>query len=399
VHKLEQYLKLAELFQNDQHLYNARYYLSKALCMLGDEERALPLARESALMWRGKPFAHGITVYAVRWASWMMRRHGEARQALELIDQALAEHRGVDFAQFILIDRARTQAALGDWDQAERDLAAFFQQTAPLHLEYQAHAAACLLLGFLHERRGDHAKAVQAWRDGTYPAWLTRFPEEQRRHFPEVPPRVGLLFQSVLGSLSGTTTDAEAMALWEELLAEVGNRSAFTLQVANTLKFTPAILQNMWRNEHGRQLAEGLAYLRLPPRDYYRGPAALAVTEKFRQDVFLGKPSPEQDDLIWNMTRLAMDSYYAGKVSQPQMLGLVLSWKGTTGILGWSGVAPSLDPALRGPVAYVLGMRYLRLNRPQDAAAFFRTATSDAPPTTPLHRLAQAELARLPKTQ
>jgi hypothetical protein len=55
-----------------------------------------------------------------------------------------------------------------------------------------------------------------------------------------------------------------------------------------------------------------------------------------------------------------------------------------------------LDRSRRGPLAYVLGHRYLRIFKKQGAAvSFFRTALADAPPGSPLKRLAQAELNRL----
>jgi hypothetical protein len=74
-----------------------------------------------------------------------------------------------------------------------------------------------------------------------------------------------------------------------------------------------------------------------------------------------------------------------------------LAWKGITNVLGWAGVAPTLPPDLRGALAYVLGHRYLRLGRPEDAAGLFRTAVADAPAGSPLRKLAEAELQRLAK--
>lgn len=88
-------------------------------------------------------------------------------------------------------------------------------------------------------------------------------------------------------------------------------------------------------------------------------------------------------------------SWAAGTLNDAQVLQVALTWKGTTNFLGWAGVKGSLEPALRGPLAYVAGHRYLRLNRPTDAVTFFRTARQDSSPGSALHRLAQAELERL----
>jgi hypothetical protein len=75
---------------------------------------------------------------------------------------------------------------------------------------------------------------------------------------------------------------------------------------------------------------------------------------------------------------------------------LLAAWKGVTNFLGWGGVAPQLDGSLRGPAAYVLGVRYLRVkNMPEKAEAMFRAALADAASETTLRRLAQAQLDRL----
>jgi hypothetical protein len=70
-----------------------------------------------------------------------------------------------------------------------------------------------------------------------------------------------------------------------------------------------------------------------------------------------------------------------------------MSWKGVTNALGWAGVAPSLEPHLRGPFAYVLGHRFRRLGQPEQARQMFLTAVADAPPDSTLARLAERALA------
>ena len=88
-------------------------------------------------------------------------------------------------------------------------------------------------------------------------------------------------------------------------------------------------------------------------------------------------------------------AFAAGKLGTVQVLALELTWKGTSGPLGWGGLAPTLSPELRGPLAYVAGHRYRRLNLPADAANFFRAALLDAKPGSTLRRLIQTELDRM----
>ncbi len=61
---------------------------------------------------------------------------------------------------------------------------------------------------------------------------------------------------------------------------------------------------------------------------------------------------------------------------------------GDGGLSGLGGLAPTLPPRIRGPLAYILGHRYLGMGK-QD------TAAADGPPDSPLRRLAQTQTDRL----
>jgi hypothetical protein len=118
--------------------------------------------------------------------------------------------------------------------------------------------------------------------------------------------------------------------------------------------------------------------------------------EKIRQDTLGGKTTPEQDEVIWQAVRTVLDRFYQGKLTQAQLFQLALTWgKGTVNSFGWAGVAPKLEPALRGPLAYIFGYRYVKLGRRDDALMFFRTALQDAPANSALQRLARQEIDRL----
>ena len=167
--------------------------------------------------------------------------------------------------------------------------------------------------------------------------------------------------------------------------------------MAATLRIPPDVFRDMWRTPRGKDLARKMAYLDLPLGDYYRQPFYLTAVEKFRKELFIQPVTPEQHDLLWNLFPAFGEAFFQGKITKGQFLQLGLAWKGTSGIFGWGGVAPKLDPALPGPFAYLLGHRSLRTNREADALMYFQTALKDAPPNSPLHRLADAEIARLQK--
>ena len=77
---------------------------------------------------------------------------------------------------------------------------------------------------------------------------------------------------------------------------------------------------------------------------------------------------------------------------------LRISQRESSGPLGWGAVASALPPEQRGPVAYVLGVRYLqRKDKAADAKAMFQTAIKDSPADSALKKLAQTELDRLNK--
>jgi hypothetical protein len=78
---------------------------------------------------------------------------------------------------------------------------------------------------------------------------------------------------------------------------------------------------------------------------------------------------------------------------------LFATWKGHVNLFGWQGVAPSLAPEVRGPAAYLFGLRMLVLKEPQKAAELLQTALNNAPLDSPLHQLAAAALASLEKAE
>jgi hypothetical protein len=110
--------------------------------------------------------------------------------------------------------------------------------------------------------------------------------------------------------------------------------------------------------------------------------------------------SAEQEEILWTAADKVYLASMDDKLKTPQLISLLLTWKGTTNFLGWGGLAPTLDPSLRGPLAYVLGHRYLlRLRKSAEALTFFQTAVRDAPPNSALGRLAQIEVDRLKKAK
>jgi hypothetical protein len=115
-----------------------------------------------------------------------------------------------------------------------------------------------------------------------------------------------------------------------------------------------------------------------------------------RQGAFPEGTNSEQDALLWSLIGSTFGAYYQGTFTQANGFQFFMAWKGTTNLLGWQGLSLALSPPARGPFAYVLGSRFQHVHKkPDQAASFYRTARTDAPPGSPLEKLAQEALERV----
>jgi len=108
-----------------------------------------------------------------------------------------------------------------------------------------------------------------------------------------------------------------------------------------------------------------------------------------------GELSAPEDALLWKLFNDISRAQRSGELAHEQVVKLLTAWAGSTGTFGWAGLPPKLTPEVRGPLACVMGRRYLRLKKPADAALYFRTAQKEAPRDSDLWRLAEKELGRL----
>ncbi len=361
-----------------------------------DPERALQVARQSLAEFRGlwaeQP---GLPLTFFTEYCWLLKLRGEAAAARRELDDHLYEASAVyrktldvPTRVLLLVERARLDAALNEWDGAEKDLAlALRLNEAPAGRVYPAHAHAHLMLGFLHERRGNPAAARTAWRQGRHEAF-SRTPGNVWAQDPD-----GRLANLVLGGLLGELTDAEVGSA--TVLASFSLSRAGLGSLVQLIPLPPAALRDMWRSPRGRDYARKIAFKSISFRDYKRAPLFLLAYEIARAGAFAAELSPEQDTLLWKLAEDVYELFIQGKLGKTQLVQLGLAWHGSAGGLGWGAVARVLPPAQRGPLAHVLGHRYLRLKRPKDAETFFGTALADASANPPLKKLAQAELDRL----
>jgi hypothetical protein len=153
----------------------------------------------------------------------------------------------------------------------------------------------------------------------------------------------------------------------------------------------------MWRTERGKEIAWKYAFHDLSYAEYFRLPMFLLFTETLRQKTLSAPATGDQEQLFWDLVVSSFEAYAGRKqgLDDRSLVALAFTFKGDTTFL-WKGAAAKLDPSLRGPIAYVMGMRYLKRNKRDEARDFFAAAVKDAKPDSRLHRLAKAELQRLP---
>jgi hypothetical protein len=204
----------------------------------------------------------------------------------------------------------------------------------------------------------------------------------------------GMLDHWMMSSLADSLSDDDANRIWQGLLARASSDPLMT-QLSSALQISPAVMRGVWTSPRGREFARRMAFLDIEPVDYLRTPSILVLYEKLRRDLFAGQPTTEEDDAIWLVVTRLAQMHFDGKLNKSQVLQLALTWKGTTGVLGWAGVAPTLPPEIRSSVAYVMGMRYLKLSKPDDARRMFDTAREGSQDGAAVHSLAEQELKRL----
>jgi WD40 repeat protein/tetratricopeptide (TPR) repeat protein/tRNA A-37 threonylcarbamoyl transferase component Bud32 len=348
--------------------------------IMGDVRSALAVAADLAR------HTHSPTIQ--RHYLRLLRLNGEPQVALAELERIEQRHAAdnTPLDRLIYIERARICAALERWAECDEAIEAFNEKhrenpnVAPHLITYSA-----LMKGFLLEREGAHGAAEAVWREG----FEAMRPELTRLAHPGTE----TLYALILGSLSGELTEEEARQFFTGIMSRGGD-NAFMRQVQGLVDphLLGAALTNMWRTPLGRRCAEDFAFERYTLRDRMKVPSVLAGVEFFNQATCSGDMTETQLQVVFDAAAIGFDQLiFEGKFSIAQFAQLALSWKGTANFLGWAGVAPTLDPRVRGGVAYVLAHRYVQLGNVPQAIRFLETAQQDAPAGSSLAELAELD--------
>jgi hypothetical protein len=193
-------------------------------------------------------------------------------------------------------------------------------------------------------------------------------------------------------ALTDRLAKADVDALLSQMLSYLAGEQSLAL-LKDIISLSPARLAQAWQSTRGRQIAR---HRDVPWADFIRLPSVLFVSTMFEHAALPPEATEDQRTVVWQLMDDVYTAYFiTGQISGRQAIPLLTTWKGITNVFGWGGLAPNLEPKLRGPTAYLMGFRFERLNNRPAAIEFFRTALADAPPGSLLARLAQAELDRL----
>ena len=329
----------------------------------------------------GAPLTPTDEALAVDLYAWALGLLKKDQVALEEVDRRIGAGREAN--PLLLICRARIAARQGRWAAARDDIDEFFRRRGDLAVGGTSEA--CLIRGFIREGLGDVEGARASWREGYRAASGTA--------------HMSTLAVSIMASLSGELTDEDAKIMYKTVLGRLPSNAAnIAINTAKNLKFpfddVISALRTMWVRPRGREYARKIALKDCSFSEWMGIQVPLSIAEMCRYGAFRGEPAPEDDELLWQMAQHDFHDYLDHKLDEATLFHVVYVWIGHPR-LSWPLAAHGMPKETRGLSAYVIGHRYLKLDRPEDARDFFRTARENSDPGTLLNRRAQAALGRL----
>jgi tetratricopeptide (TPR) repeat protein len=409
IERIELELDLGELLNvPESNQIFGRIHLIRRLRTRGEHNRAQGLARAYLEADKARGDLN-VEAWIVRELGWMARtdispgaaREAAVREVIGQIEVRLAGPEGAigpsvpAFNEHgklkLFVERARCRIALGEFDQAAAELDALIAQAAadtPLDAAFREFSDACLLRGWLHERAGQAELAKAAYARAEYPGDYN-----DPNLFGALAGGIGAMNTTIAGALSGNMTDQEADALAHRLIelyvpsyVPVG----LVLGEAAKLGVRTTLIRDVWTTPQGREAASHLMLQDVSYGEYLRIPPVLAATHVVLTTA-LDKPTPAQDKLIRESLDLGFRAMIEGrlKLGMEHALLAAFTWRGTN---QWPQVAPLLDDDLRGRAAYIVGLRFKRLGRGEEAKKLFEEAVSLAGGNKELAELAKAEL-------
>jgi len=376
--KAERAYDLNALLGYGSHGYQeAAYQFAQHAAFLGRHDSALQTLRE-------KQFSSSWYLSDVLYLR-LLRESGQPLLALEeaeKLEKSRPSAHPVDRSR-IVMQRAHCLHALGRTDEARELVSSVIPAFRESTLVYGQHVA---ILGpplmahaYLQADAGNEEVALSAW-------------QECASH-----PPIGVMRSYYIGrAMSGTINDADA-----ELFLETGSSTDSTGLGKVVLSYVPRekllrVIKEMWVSPRGKAFARKIALEQVSFREEALSLPTIGAYQFVVQELSSEEPDPEQDDAFWAFAEQTVQLLaIEGTLRSAQLLPLAVTWKGNPGFLGWKTVEATLPVEYRGHVAYIFGLRYLKLQKAEEARKFFQTTLRDAAPDSLFSRLAARELATL----
>jgi eukaryotic-like serine/threonine-protein kinase len=403
-------LQVQDMLNADDHERQmTKWRLVDILRVSGDLEGALKELRQ-LLDDPGLPPDERVEV--LRDFVWVRIEQGEvgAREALDRVNDRLAGDRLRPEDAPLLMERVRIAAALGHWDDADRDCERYFAEVPRDRLDYAEFADACLVRGFLRDRRGDRDGAAAAWGEGLLRRWPGGIPAlSPYRRLDRVALRhrsdsvtLGVMLASLVGDLTEGETESmfDVMSganTFERSQSDGGEIIRFMRKLGGITPMVRQIMLNQCRDPRDRDFARSLVFRRLSLSDYIVVPLEIGVVSAVRVGAFVDGIPPPLDPVVRDTVRGLFQSYESARLRDADLVIVVRLWLSLALVPSnlWDSLAPRLDPHLRAPLACAFGRRFVVLGRAKTAAPFFQDALEHTKQEEVLHRFASDELARL----
>ncbi len=242
-----------------------------------------------------------------------------------------------------------------------------------------------LILGSILDLRQQPEQAKTVWADAMRKI-REAFPDGRPADHYTITGRSELIHFLLLLTLSGELKDEDVPGIRNQIgklygsILATGNGPAMKTLMESTLTLVDRqMLNEMWSGERGTGFAGKFIRGEVVYPDIYSVPILLAVEELFiKGSVGRAGLTADAEAVYFHLSEDLVATLRAKEIGIPQMIGLLAAWKGVTGQFGWAGMQAQLPPKLRAPMAFVMGQRYVKLGKPEDAIGMFRTAKADA---------------------
>ena len=322
----------------------------------------------------------GVEVDLFEEYAWMLRTTNDVARAMEETERQLKRGGdGNDEVHRLLLERARQHAVRANWAAALADIDTFLQKPVSAK-RYFYYSSAHMMRGFCLRRLGREAEVQAAWCEGLCSRWrevahirdadlfLTGLPLENALLLGMLTKQLSVEELTLLVRSSSVAKELPAFAIF------AGQFGRKVLPILNGVCTDPLAVEEL----------ERLAFQQVTLAEYLRGPVCLGGIEAFRHTAKVPSWDTKERAAIRQFWNEALDHYGQGKLRFSHFAQGFAAWEGVTGELGWQGLARDLPPNLRGPLAYLIGLRMVAAGRPADAQPLFSMADGDFPPASPL---------------